>query len=312
MRNKKLLQATALLCSASLVALLIAFRSGVFDKKFVASIKNDNATLYLDTFPKINKHDTIELIQKQNNESLKIIPIPMQKMELDEIFNFIDFNKINDASADTFEIVIPDTMFLVNNSFLIKNDKFISKDSLEYYFQEFIKQKIKTDERYFSSSKSARVISPSDKILHLKNYTFRYNKLIEFYTAKKYKFYENDFIAKPPIKLEGFYIDQEKIMHSSKSAPILFRNDLNKDTNPKQIKTPRMFGSKSARVISVEDVKKDTINKKKDSISKLSLDSTIKKNNYERIRSSKSAVIFQRKDIVVPKKIEIPNFFRNH
>ncbi len=260
MANKQL-KIASLLTSVGLVSLFIAFRSGYFNKKIYYVNSNKIVKNTADSFPKIFKLDTVELIQKKTKELIKIIPVPMQKVEMEEIFNFINFNRNNNASPDTFEIVIPDSMFLVDESFFVKNNKIISKDSFEFFLHNFLEAKVRLEPQFFSSSKSARVISPSEKILHLKNYTFKYNKLIEYKTAKSFKFYEKDLFISPTIKKDSLFIERNERMLSSKSGYIIRKEDLKKDTSniiKKDSIKPVFRGSKSAPIFEKKDIPKLT------------------------------------------------------
>ncbi len=300
MINKKIVQSIALICSITLVSLFVAYRSGYFDKHekqkqspiSFTNTKIDSSTA--NTF-EANKNDSIK----------KDSPIIVSYEPLDHDFlkiNFEDMIKKAKLQKDTVEVELPDSLFLVDEqSFFIK-DRLINKVEFEnFMYQNLSNAYYKKSNLLMSSSKSMAVFGLGEKFINFKNFKFKYNKTIpEKYLLNANHFKSNLYNIWPTKKVNGFTLTEDKtnpdffkdspkinmdeMLLSSKSGYIILKDDFKKDS----IKNV-MGSSKSKAIFSKEDIQKDTT-------PKINIDSLNKARDINRLKGSKSAIIFDSRD----------------
>ena len=203
---------------------------------------------------------------------------------------------------DTVEVELPDSLFLVDEqSFFIK-DRLINKVEFEnFMYQNLSNAYYKKSNLLMSSSKSMAVFGLGEKFINFKNFKFKYNKTIpEKYLLNANHFKSNLYNIWPTKKVNGFTLTEDKtnpdffkdspkinmdeMLLSSKSGYIILKDDFKKDS----IKNV-MGSSKSKAIFSKEDIQKDTT-------PKINIDSLNKARDINRLKGSKSAIIFDSRD----------------
>jgi hypothetical protein len=274
--NKKILQPIALFSSIIIVSIYISFRSGYFNsnEKTKPITKSHSIIINDSSASELNK-----VYSDDVNDIKRDSPIVVSYEPPDFKFSNAEFEKLLKNSMmknDTVEIKLSDSLFLINDTTLFINDKFVNKDIFETYLYNNLRTAYYNQRTTrLSSSKSMAVFNAGDVYVNFKNYTFNYNKIIPknyledpfLFKSKLKRFWskqkQNDFfITSKEIKSKTIYdssIKMNEMMLSSKSGYIISKYDFKKDSVKKLSKTEIISSSKSRFVFSKNDFKKDSI-----------------------------------------------------
>ncbi len=301
MTSKKIIQSIAVISSITLVVLFVAYRAGYFEK---SNKRNRSQASFSNTKEDSSRASSnFEIIKSDNlkNDS----PIIVSYEPLDKSYLKIDFDEMlkkAKLSKDTLEVELPDSLFLVNEESLFIKEKLVNKSDFENFISDNLNNAyFKKRNVMLSSSKSMAVFDPTEKFINFKNFKFKYNKIIpekyllstslfksnlyKIWPAKIFNRFSSNSTETNQLSLkDSFKINVDEMMLSSKSGYTILKDDFKKDS----IKNI-MGSSKSKAIFSKEDIQKDTT-------PKINIDSLNKVRDINRLRGSKSAIIFDSRD----------------
>jgi hypothetical protein len=176
----------------TLTGIFIAYRAGIL---FAA--EQEKPGLYNTNQPDTNRYQisylNADTVPFKNDSAIpKLLPLSTAGFKMDENALLLQILKNAMQKNDTLEVILPDSIFPLNTSLVGIGKQTQEKAVIEMHLKQLLDERIRLQNKLLSSSKSMQIFSENDRLIHIKNYKFKYNRLFHMDSLNKHQEKENN------------------------------------------------------------------------------------------------------------------------